>query len=111
MTTTFLSEGVWAELTEAVSNSKRQCFAAVAYFAKGASSQLPLPKESLLVVNASDSMVAAGVTCPDELIKLHHCCPATSRTDSIGCRYRLSRYRSPSLEVPVKWAFSRTELG
>ena len=69
MTTTFLSEGVWAELTEAVSNSKRQCFAAVAYFAKGASSQLPLPKESLLVVNASDSMVAAGVTCPDELIK------------------------------------------
>jgi hypothetical protein len=70
MTTTFLSEKVWAELTEAVSNSKRQCFAAVAYFAKGASSQLPLPKGSLLVVNASDSMVAAGVTCPAELIKL-----------------------------------------
>src|ERR1035438_6977268 len=36
-----------------------------------------------------------------------HCCPATSRTDSIGCKYRLSRYCSPSLEVPVKWAFSR----
>ena len=40
-----------------------------------------------------------------------HYCPATSRTDSIGCKYRLSRYRSPSLEVPVEWAFSRTELG
>jgi hypothetical protein len=43
--------------------------------------------------------------------KVDHCCPATNRTDSIGCKYRLSRYRSPSLEVPVKWAFSRTELG
>ena len=40
-----------------------------------------------------------------------HCCPATSRTDSIGCKYRLSCFRIPSLEVPVKWAFSRTELG
>jgi mannonate dehydratase len=44
-------------------------------------------------------------------ITYFHRCPATSRTDSIGCKYRLSRYRSPSLEVPVTWAFSRTELG
>ena len=40
-----------------------------------------------------------------------HCCPATSRTDSIGCQDRLSRYRSLLPEVPVKWAFSRIELG
>ena len=40
-----------------------------------------------------------------------HCCPATSRTDSTGCKYHLSRYRSPSPEVPVKWGFSRIELG
>jgi 3-oxoacyl-[acyl-carrier protein] reductase len=40
-----------------------------------------------------------------------HCCPATSGTKSIGCLYRLSRYRNRMSEVPVKWGFSRTELG
>jgi putative transposase len=40
-----------------------------------------------------------------------HCCPVKSRTESTGCHFRISRYRSPSLEVPVEWAFSRTELG
>ena len=42
---------------------------------------------------------------------MDHCCPATSRTKSIGCLYRLSRYRSRMSEVPLKWGFSRTELG
>jgi transposase len=42
---------------------------------------------------------------------LSHSCPATSRTDSTGCKYRLGCYCSPSPEVPVKWAFSRIELG
>jgi glucoamylase len=40
-----------------------------------------------------------------------HCRPATSRTRSIGCLNRLSRFRSSTSEVPVEWAFSRTELG
>jgi hypothetical protein len=40
-----------------------------------------------------------------------HYCPATSRTDSTDCKYRLSRSRSLHPEVPVEWAFSRTELG
>jgi hypothetical protein len=40
-----------------------------------------------------------------------HGCPATSRTRSIGCLGRLSRFRSSTSEVPVEWGFSRTELG
>jgi hypothetical protein len=40
-----------------------------------------------------------------------HCCPATSRTRSIGCLNRLSRFRSSTSEVPVEWPFSRTKLG
>jgi hypothetical protein len=31
---------------------------------------------------------------------LFHCYPAKSRTESTGCRYRLSRYRSPYSEMP-----------
>ena len=47
----------------------------------------------------------------DRRIKGFHRCPVKSRTESTGCQYRLSRYGSPYPEVPVKWAFSRTELG
>jgi site-specific recombinase XerD len=38
-----------------------------------------------------------------------HCCPVKSRTESIGCRDRVSRERSRMGEVPVQWAFSRKE--
>jgi uncharacterized membrane protein len=38
-----------------------------------------------------------------------HCCPVKSRTESIGCRDRVSRDRSRMGEVPVQWAFSRKE--
>ena len=41
----------------------------------------------------------------------YHCCPATSRTESIGYQYRMSPYSSRMSEVPVEWAFSRTALG
>ncbi len=66
--------------------------------------------------NAADargvrSMFAALSPLPDLTIVSTHCCPATSRTDSTGCKYHLSRYSSPSPEVPVKWVFSRIELG
>jgi hypothetical protein len=36
-----------------------------------------------------------------------HCCPARSRTESVGCRDRVNRHWSRVLEVPVKWAFSQ----
>jgi PAS domain S-box-containing protein len=42
-------------------------------------------------------------------IIVDHCCPVKSRTESIGCRDRVSRDRSRMREVPVKWAFSRKE--
>ena len=41
------------------------------------------------------------------VVALYHYCPAISRTDSTGCRSRLNRLRSRTLEVPAKWAFSR----
>jgi hypothetical protein len=38
---------------------------------------------------------------------LRHCCPVKSRTESTGCRVRVSYYRSRMHEVPVKLAFFR----
>jgi hypothetical protein len=43
--------------------------------------------------------------------RIIHRCPATSRTDSIDCKYCLSRYHSRSFELPVKSGPSRTDLG
>ena len=34
-----------------------------------------------------------------------HCCPAKSRTESIGCLGRVDRVGSPMLGGPVKWSF------
>jgi hypothetical protein len=45
---------------------------AVAFFSKNAARQLPLERGSLLVVNASDQTLAAGLTNPFELEKLLH---------------------------------------
>ena len=70
MTTAFRSVGVWPEITKVVRTSRHRCFAAVAYFGKGASKQLPLPKGSRLVVDASERAVATGQTCPADLAKL-----------------------------------------
>jgi hypothetical protein len=38
---------------------------------------------------------------------MDHCCPVKSRTESAGCRDRVSHCRSRMREVPVKRAFSR----
>jgi len=70
MSTAFRSQGVWPEITKAVRTSRHRCFAAVAYFSKGASKQLPLPKGSRLVVDASERAIATGQTCPADLTKL-----------------------------------------
>ena len=70
MTTEFLGNDIWTEITAVAKASQKPCLAAVAYFAKGASSQLPLPEGSRLVVNASDWNVKSGATCPAELLKL-----------------------------------------
>lgn len=70
MTTAFLSQNVWPQLTKAARGSRQRCAVAVAYFGKGASRLLPLAKGSRLVVDASERSVASGQTCPADLIRL-----------------------------------------
>lgn len=70
MTTTFLSQGIWPEITKAVRDSKKPSFVAVAYFGKGSSNRLPLTVGSHLVVNASKNAIESGQTCPKDLLRL-----------------------------------------
>jgi hypothetical protein len=67
MSTVFVRQGIWPQLTKAVSGSRQPCAVAVAYFGKGASGLLPLSKGSSLVVDASERAVASGQTCPADL--------------------------------------------
>ncbi|MDX2034155.1 MAG: phospholipase D family protein [Blastocatellia bacterium] len=67
MSSRFIHEDVWKELTAAVRNSKLACHIAVAYFGAGASRLLPLSEGSTLVVDASERAISAGQTCPDDL--------------------------------------------
>ena len=70
MSTTFIAQDIWPQLTKAVRDARQPCAVAVAYFGAGAGRLLPLPEGSYLVVDASERAVASGQTCPDDLIKL-----------------------------------------
>ena len=70
MATKFRGPDVWREISEAIRGSKMPSHVAVAYLGQGASRLLPLARDSRLVVNASESSVRSGQTCPDELAKL-----------------------------------------
>lgn len=70
MSSTFLSDGVWNDITKSVKHSKLRAYAAVAFLAKGGAKQLPLKRGDLLVVNACDRIVKSGQTNPSELLKL-----------------------------------------
>lgn len=70
MSTVLLARSIWPELTGSVCDAQHPCAVAVAYFGSGASRLLPLPKGSRLVVDASERAVAAGQTCPTDLLKL-----------------------------------------
>ena len=70
MRTTFVSQNIWSQLTKAARGSRKPCAVAVAYFGSGASSLLPLVRNSRLVVDASERAVASGQTCPADLIAL-----------------------------------------
>jgi hypothetical protein len=70
MSTVFITQDIWPRLTEAARDSQEPCAVAVAYFGAGAGRLLPLPKDSSLVVDASDRAVASGQTCPADLSKL-----------------------------------------
>ena len=70
MSTVFITQDLWPQLTKAVRGSRQSCAVAVAYFGAGASGLLPLPRNSRLVVDASERAVASGQTCPADLSKL-----------------------------------------
>jgi hypothetical protein len=70
VSTVFVSQNIWPQLTKAVRGSRQRCAVAVAYFGAGAKRLLPLPKGSRLVVDASERAVASGQTCPTDLLKL-----------------------------------------
>jgi hypothetical protein len=66
---------------------------------------------SLLLILLGLALLWPAIESRSRELILNHGCPATSRTRSIGCLGRLSRFRSSTSEVPVEWGFSRTELG
>ena len=70
MSTVFITQDIWPQLTRAARASKQRGAVAVAYFGKGAGKLLPLAKGSRLVVDASERSVASGQTCPADLSKL-----------------------------------------
>lgn len=71
MTSELITTAVWDVLFQEAKQARRPAHVAVAYFGSGASRLLPLPKNSLLVVDASDAAVKSGQTCPFDLLKLH----------------------------------------
>ncbi len=71
MGSTIITSKIWDQLTHAAKKSKNTALVAVAYFGKGGASMLPLKKGSYLVVDASEPIVKAGLTCPAELLKLY----------------------------------------
>jgi hypothetical protein len=70
MAIALISQNIWPLITRAASSSRRSDLVAVAYFGRGGARLLPLRPGSHLVVDASDSTVAAGATCPAELLQL-----------------------------------------
>ncbi len=70
MSTLFIADGVWNEITTIASRTKQRSWVAVAFFGNGGPSLLPLAPGSHLVVNASESSVKAGLTSPAALKRL-----------------------------------------
>lgn len=54
MSTVFLSNGIWPQLSVAACGSRRRCAVAVACFGGGAGRLLPLAQRSRLIVDASE---------------------------------------------------------
>jgi hypothetical protein len=70
MTARLLDSKICARVTKLAKETKKECFVAVAYFGQGASELLPLPKNSVLVVNMSEAAVRGCNTCPAEVEKM-----------------------------------------
>jgi hypothetical protein len=67
--TTLVTKDIWRALT-AAAKKKHKSAVAVAYFGDGAAKLLPIASGSTLVVDAGESTVKGGQTCPSELKKL-----------------------------------------
>ena len=67
MTSEFISDDVWAQISRAARRCHSPSHVAVAFIGSGASGMLPLKKGSRLVVDASKRTVKAGLTNPYEL--------------------------------------------
>ena len=65
-----ITDHIWRAITSRARRAKTPVYAAVAYFGQGASTLLPLPKNSRLVVDASTAALRAGQTCPADLIAM-----------------------------------------
>lgn len=63
----FSAGHVWGQITASARAAQGPASVAVAYFGSGGSQLLPLPKDSVLVVDAGENAVKAGVTCPADL--------------------------------------------
>src|SRR6516164_8789625 len=70
MSSTFLSGAIWPRITKAIKGTKQPCYAAVAYFGRHGPKLLPLPRKSMLVVDATEPTVKAGRTNPEALLQL-----------------------------------------
>ncbi|MBZ0203661.1 MAG: hypothetical protein K8I03_11655, partial [Ignavibacteria bacterium] len=67
-----ITRNIWGTLSGRARKTKTNSHIAVAYFGKGGAKLLPLRKGSVLLVDASESTVKCGQTCPAELLKLYY---------------------------------------
>jgi len=67
---TLITADVWMRITAEASISTSPAFSASAYFGPNADKLLPLPPESMLVVDASIPTVQSGSTCPISLLRM-----------------------------------------
>lgn len=67
-----ITRKIWGALSTQARKTKTKSFVAVAYFGKGGARLLPLRKDSILLVDASEGAVKSGQTSPAELFKLYY---------------------------------------
>lgn len=68
-----------------------------------------LIRVSIFAIAPNPNECSPNIIQGSALVSADHCCPVRSPIDSVVWRGRVNRFGSSLLEVPVKWAFSRTE--
>jgi len=64
MSSTFLADNVWPQITKAAKVAKQKCYVAVAYFSEGGSKLLPLakgPSNGLFLLHSANSMLTKRI--------------------------------------------------